>query len=259
MIISPFFCQNQDLQRWSSTQGPIAGGNFEAAFFQLSSILKCLDGMFHYTVNIFGTCRLLVRQLWGMAEFCSSCCVVDTVRHHAKAWPRFCFLFWLSASFCLSQMFRNEYKYASEWCWHKINSSLWYKMEMTKHSIVYLTLLFPSTGNAVMSVTHLPRNSPLIWSRADQIWSSRTLKIVRRLYRCLLIGSERYDSWTGFTVASRDCSVPRCFCGMQENVQTLFHTWWMLCSGCVTVNFLPLNLNKIKEVVWGFCFWIILY
>lgn len=127
VIISPFFfCQNQDLQRWSSTQGPTAGGNFEAAFLQLSSILKCLDGMFHYTVNIFGSCRLSVRQHWGMAEFCSSCCVVDTVRHHAKAWPRFCFLFWQSASFCLSQVFRNEYKYVSEWCWHKINSSLWY-------------------------------------------------------------------------------------------------------------------------------------
>lgn len=83
-------------------------------------------------------------------------------------------------------------------------------------------------------------------------------KIVGRLYLCLLIGSERSDSWTSFTVVSRDCSVPRCSWSMQGNVQTSFHTWWMLCSGCVTVNFLPLNLNKIKEVVCLF-FRIILY
>lgn len=36
------------------------------------------------------------------------------------------------------------------------------EMEMTKHSLVYLTLLFPFTGKAVISITHLPRNSPLI-------------------------------------------------------------------------------------------------
>lgn len=122
------------------------------------------------------------------------------------------------------------------------------KIEMTKHSIVYLTLLFPFTGNAVISITHLPRNRPLIWSLADQICSSQTLKIVRP-YRCLLIGSERYDSWTSFTVASRDCGVLRCPCSMQENMQTLFKTWWMLCSG-------SLNCSSVLDLVallWTSC------
>lgn len=47
--------------------------------------------------------------LGGMAEFCSSCSVLDSVRHHAKARSHFYFNHWMSASLCLIQPHRNEY------------------------------------------------------------------------------------------------------------------------------------------------------
>lgn len=85
-----------------------------------------------------------------MAEFCSSCFVMDTVRHHAKACSHFCFIFWLGASFGLSQIFGNEYKYIFDHCsWVNYYSRLWYENRNDKsppHTIVFMTLFFPFTA-----------------------------------------------------------------------------------------------------------------
>lgn len=50
-------------------------------------------GMYRYTdKHLHYSSQHWESYLWGMAEFCSSCSVVDTVRHHAKALTHICFV-----------------------------------------------------------------------------------------------------------------------------------------------------------------------
>lgn len=65
------------------------------------------DGNCAHTV-LSSTYMVIIHR--GMAEFCPSCFVLDTVRHHAKALSHFCF-YWMSHSLSLMQMYRNEYNY----------------------------------------------------------------------------------------------------------------------------------------------------
>ena len=60
---------------------------------------------------------------WGMAEFCSSWSVVDTVRHHAKVLSQFCFNDWMSASLSLMLLYRDEYN-NTPWKWRCCSVSI---------------------------------------------------------------------------------------------------------------------------------------
>lgn len=109
------------------------------------SMTRRYVNLYDYTVTSTLQFLILDTERWGMAEFCSSCCVMDTVRHHAKACSHFCFIFWLSASFSLSQKFGNEYKYIFNTAHEStITQGCDMKIEMRKapHAIVFMTLFF---------------------------------------------------------------------------------------------------------------------
>lgn len=138
----------------SSLQGPIAGGTFEAACLQLSSILKRLGMFILLHSNVF----IAVVVFWtrNIEAWLNSvpAAVVDTVRHHAKAWPPFCCGF-LTECFSLPQS--NVQQWVQAYIWMMLMTQKSAVMWRYRSSIVYLTWPFPSTGDAETCITHLPR------------------------------------------------------------------------------------------------------
>lgn len=138
-----YFCQNQEMKRWSSLQGPIAGGNYEAAFLQLSSILKCLDGMFMTSLlqllswgthNIEAWLNSVPAAVWWIQS--------DTMPKHGLVSASFFDRVPLSASVKCSEMSTSIYLNDADDT--KIISRLWYENRNDKapHALLCIWLYF---------------------------------------------------------------------------------------------------------------------